>query len=174
MSGWLRDSQAHIVFWFGISLVFGMTRRIVRVIVPGRWLPGKQFQGTSFFLVFSCCIPAAWDNNPNNCSLCCLGCCWGFGIRGSGFGVSGSGIGIYVYIPLFIYILSIIFLFFRWQMANFRWQMAKITRIIWDFVGFFTCDINKFMRIIGINKKKKVRNYDLNIWNRNRNLPQFS
>jgi len=112
MSGWLRDSQAHIVFWFGISLVFGMTRRIVRVIVPGRWLPGKQFQGTSFFLVFSCCIPAAWDNNPNNCSLCCLGCCWGFGIRGSGFGVSGSGIGIYVYIPLFIYILSIIFSFF--------------------------------------------------------------
>ena len=68
--------------------------------------------GHSFFLVFSCCIPAAWDNNPNNCSLCCLGCCWGFGIRGSGFGVSGSGIGIYVYIPLFIYILSIIFFFF--------------------------------------------------------------
>ena len=26
-------------------------------------------------------------------------------------------------------------------------------------MGFFTCDINKFMPIIGINKKKKVRNY---------------
>jgi len=36
MSGWQRASQAHIVFWFGTSLVFGMTRRIVRDIILGR------------------------------------------------------------------------------------------------------------------------------------------
>ena len=52
MSGWLRDSQAHIVFWFGFSLAFGMTRRIVRVIVPGRWLPGNLV----FFTWRSSCL----------------------------------------------------------------------------------------------------------------------
>tara|TARA_Y100000114_G_scaffold141768_1_gene147792 strand:- start:1708 stop:2061 length:354 start_codon:yes stop_codon:yes gene_type:complete len=46
MSGWQRASQAHIVFWFGISLVFGMTRRIVRDIIPGRSWVNNQVSCT--------------------------------------------------------------------------------------------------------------------------------
>ena len=87
---------------------------------------------------------AAWDSNPNNCSLCCLGCCWvsGFGLRGFGIGDRGMCISpyLYTYYP-------------HW----FSSILAKISRINWDFVGFFACSSIKYFVRLGINKKQKVR-----------------
>ena len=57
----------------------------------------------------------------------------GFGVRASGFRVRGSG---YMYIYPYLYTY-----YPHW----FSSILAKISRINWDFVGFFACDSINFL-----------------------------
>ena len=115
MSGWQRESQVHIVFWFWISLVFGITRRIVRDIKPGRsWVnnqvssawrsrqPGNKRNNCSgYWAKTRWKLPGpppppapAPGHKPNNCSPVPWNTSSGFGVRDSGFGLRASGSGL--------------------------------------------------------------------------------